>query len=104
VHRAKLKDGREVAVKVQYPGVEKTVAQDLKNLKVLLKTLGSIARDVMRQKVDDATIYEELEARLKEELDYVLEADNMTAYDAASPMILKSLFRKSSGPLSRAAC
>jgi len=80
VHRAKLKDGREVAVKVQYPGVEKTVAQDLKNLKVLLKTLGSIARDVMRQKVDDATIYDELEARLKEELDYVLEADNMTAY------------------------
>jgi len=80
VHRAKLKDGREAAVKVQYPGVEKTVAQDLKNLKLLLKTLGSIARDVMRQKVDDATIYAELEARLKEELDYVLEADNMTSY------------------------
>ena len=65
VHRAKLKDGREVAVKVQYPGVESTVEQDLKNLKILLNTLGALARDVMRQKVDVDTIYGELEERLK---------------------------------------
>ncbi|HXN84565.1 MAG TPA: AarF/ABC1/UbiB kinase family protein [Candidatus Binataceae bacterium] len=80
VHRAKLKDGRDVAVKVQYPGVEKTVDQDLQNLKLLLTTLGSLARDVMRQKVDVATVYGELEVRLKEELDYYLEARNMTEY------------------------
>jgi predicted unusual protein kinase regulating ubiquinone biosynthesis (AarF/ABC1/UbiB family) len=80
VHRAKLKDGRDVAVKVQYPGVARTVDQDLKNLKILLKTLGAIARDVMRQKVDVDTIYGELEARLKEELDYYLEARNMTEF------------------------
>jgi ubiquinone biosynthesis protein len=99
VHRAKLKDGRDVAVKVQYPGVEKTVDQDLQNLKLLLTTLGSLARDVMRQKVDVATIYGELEARLKEELDYYLEARNMTEYgksfaddpDIIIPQVVKDL-------------
>ena len=99
VHRAKLKDGRDVAVKVQYPGVEGTVDQDLKNLKILLKTLGSIARDVMRQKVDVNTIYGELEVRLKEELDYYLEARNMTEYgrffaddpDIIVPQVVKEL-------------
>ena len=99
VHRAKLKDGRDVAVKVQYPGVEGTVDQDLKNLKILLTTLGSIARDVMRQKVDVRTIYGELEARLKEELDYYLEARNMAEYgkffaddpDIIIPEVIKDL-------------
>jgi predicted unusual protein kinase regulating ubiquinone biosynthesis (AarF/ABC1/UbiB family) len=99
VHRAKLKDGRDVAVKVQYPGVEGTVNQDLKNLKVLLKTLGALARDVMRQKVDVNTIYGELEVRLKEELDYYLEARNMTEYgkffaddsDIIIPQVVKDL-------------
>jgi predicted unusual protein kinase regulating ubiquinone biosynthesis (AarF/ABC1/UbiB family) len=99
VHRAKLKDGRDVAIKVQYPGVERTVDQDLKNLKILLTTLGSIARDVMRQKVDVRTIYGELEVRLKEELDYYLEARNMTEYgkffaddpDIIIPHVIKDL-------------
>jgi predicted unusual protein kinase regulating ubiquinone biosynthesis (AarF/ABC1/UbiB family) len=99
VHRAKLKDGRDVAVKVQYPGVAGTVDQDLKNLKILLKTLGSIARDVMRQKVDVDTIYGELEVRLKEELDYYLEARNMTEFgkffaddpDIIIPQVVKDL-------------
>lgn len=99
VHRAKLKDGRDVAVKVQYPGVESTVDQDLKNLKILLTTLGSIARDVMRQKVDVRTIYGELEVRLKEELDYYLEGRNMTEYgkffaddpDIIIPEVVKDL-------------
>jgi predicted unusual protein kinase regulating ubiquinone biosynthesis (AarF/ABC1/UbiB family) len=82
VHRATLKDGREVAVKIQYPGVEKTVEQDLKNLRLLLRTLGSIARDVMRQKVEVETVYAELQVRLREELDYVFEARNMTEFGA----------------------
>jgi predicted unusual protein kinase regulating ubiquinone biosynthesis (AarF/ABC1/UbiB family) len=80
VHRARLKDGREVAVKVQYPGVEATVEEDLKNMKLLLRTLQAIGRDVMRQKVDTAAIYAELEARLREELDYVSEARNMREF------------------------
>ena len=80
VHRATTRDGREVAVKVQYPGVEKTVEQDLGNLKMLLMTLQAIGRDVMRQKIDCNAVYKELEERLREELDYVREARNMTEF------------------------
>ncbi|MGC1679522.1 MAG: AarF/ABC1/UbiB kinase family protein [Candidatus Binataceae bacterium] len=80
VHRATTRDGRDVAVKVQYPGVEKTVEQDLGNLKMLLMTLQAIGRDVMRQKIDCNAVYQELEERLREELDYVREARNMTEF------------------------
>jgi predicted unusual protein kinase regulating ubiquinone biosynthesis (AarF/ABC1/UbiB family) len=80
VHRARLKSGEEVAVKIQYPGVEETVEQDLGNLKLLLRTFQTIAGDLMRQKVDTATIYTELQERLREELDYVNEARNMNEF------------------------
>jgi ubiquinone biosynthesis protein len=80
VHRARLRDGRDVAVKVQYPGVADSVEQDLSNLKLLLRTLQAIARDVMRQKIDTDAIHAELQARLREELDYVNEARNMTQF------------------------
>jgi predicted unusual protein kinase regulating ubiquinone biosynthesis (AarF/ABC1/UbiB family) len=74
VHRATLRSGEQVAVKIQYPGVEQTVGQDLKNLKLLLTTLKAIAHDLMRQKIDVRTIYAELEERVSEELDYEQEA------------------------------
>jgi len=77
VHRAVLKSGEEVVVKVQYPGVEETVQQDLKNIKALLHTFMLIGRDVMRQKIDNTEIYAELEERLQEELDYLHEARNI---------------------------
>ncbi|HZO80232.1 MAG TPA: AarF/UbiB family protein [Candidatus Binataceae bacterium] len=76
VHRARLRTGEEVAVKVQYPGIDATVRQDLGNLKLLLRTLQAIAGDLMRQKIDTRTIYKELEERLVEELDYRIEARN----------------------------
>lgn len=82
VHRARLKSGEEVAVKIQYPGIDMTVRQDLGNLKLLLRTLQAIAGDVMRQKIDTRTVYHELEERLVEELDYRIEARNtMEFYD-----------------------
>jgi aarF domain-containing kinase len=80
VHRASLKTGEQVAVKIQYPGVEQTVGQDLKNLKLLLTTLKAIAHDLMRQKIDVRTLYAELEERLVEELDYEREAANMKTF------------------------
>ena len=76
VHRARLKNGEEVAVKVQYPGIDSTVRQDLGNLKLLLRTLQAIAGDLMRQKIETRTVYRELEERLIEELDYRIEARN----------------------------
>jgi predicted unusual protein kinase regulating ubiquinone biosynthesis (AarF/ABC1/UbiB family) len=80
VHRAKLKSGEEVAVKIQYPGVDATVEQDLGNLKLLLRTFQAIAGDLMRQKIDTKTVYAELQERLREELDYVNEARNIDEF------------------------
>lgn len=81
VHRATLKNGDDVVVKVQYPGVEETVVQDLKNLKALLHAFTLLTRDVLRQKNFDASeIYQEMEERLREELDYVHEANNLALF------------------------
>jgi predicted unusual protein kinase regulating ubiquinone biosynthesis (AarF/ABC1/UbiB family) len=80
VHRARLKTGEEVAVKIQYPGVDATVEQDLRNVKLLLRALQALAGDVMRQKIDTRSVYSELEERLREELDYVLEARNINEF------------------------
>ena len=80
VHRAQLWSGTQVVVKVQYPGVGETVEQDLKNLKALLNALTLIARDVMRQNFDATELYQEMEERLREELDYVNEAKNIAIF------------------------
>jgi predicted unusual protein kinase regulating ubiquinone biosynthesis (AarF/ABC1/UbiB family) len=80
VHKARLKSGEEVVVKVQYPGVDETVNQDLQNMKALLQTFTLIGRDVMRQKIDQSDVYRELEERLHEELDYVNEAKNIALF------------------------
>ncbi len=80
VHQAQLKSGEEVVVKVQYPGVDTTVEQDLKNLKALLQVFTLILRDVMRQNFDATEIYQEMEERLREEIDYVNEANNIAVF------------------------
>jgi len=80
VHRARLRNGEEVAVKIQYPGVEDTVEQDLRNLKLLLQAIKTIAHDMMRQKIETRQLYDELEERLREELDYVREARNLVVF------------------------
>lgn len=76
VHRARLKDGTEVVVKVQYPGVDKNVEGDLKNLKTLLSTGGFLG---YRRK-DLHEIFEEIRDRLYEELDYHAEASNIELF------------------------
>ncbi|MCX8072922.1 MAG: AarF/UbiB family protein [Candidatus Binatia bacterium] len=80
VHHARLHSGEDVVVKVQYPGVEDTVKQDLQNIKALLNVFTLIARDVMRQRVDPSDVYRELEERLYEELDYLNEASNIERF------------------------
>ncbi len=80
VHRAGLKSGEAVVVKIQYPGVDETVVQDLQNLKALLQIFTLITRDVLRQPFDASEIYQEMEERLREELDYVHEANNLALF------------------------
>ncbi len=72
VHRGVLKDGREVAVKIQYPNADRMVTADLKNLKALLGNLVGLFTDI-----DFEPIWEEVKERLFEELDYLKEADNI---------------------------
>jgi len=71
VYRASLRDGREVAVKVQYPGVAAAVRADMQNLGLILRVLKRIAPGM-----DPKAIGEEIRDRIEEELDYELEAQN----------------------------
>jgi len=71
VHRAITKDGRAVAVKVQYPGIARSITSDLRNV-ALLRRVVSAAFPGM----DMQSLIEELGERLREEVDYLLEADN----------------------------
>jgi predicted unusual protein kinase regulating ubiquinone biosynthesis (AarF/ABC1/UbiB family) len=69
VYRARLSDGRRVAVKVQYPGVDAAVRADLSNLGLLLHAARRIA-----PRLNPEAVADELRERLTEELDYEHEA------------------------------
>jgi predicted unusual protein kinase regulating ubiquinone biosynthesis (AarF/ABC1/UbiB family) len=71
VYRAQLHDGREVAVKVQYPGVAGAVRADMQNLDMIMRLLKR-----MTPGLDVKAISEEINERIIEELDYELEAQN----------------------------
>jgi predicted unusual protein kinase regulating ubiquinone biosynthesis (AarF/ABC1/UbiB family) len=74
VYRAKLPDGRRVAVKVQYPGVAAAVRADMQNLGLILRLAKRIAPGM-----DPKAIGSEIRNRIEEELDYELEAQNQRA-------------------------
>src|SRR3954468_6300873 len=71
VYRAKLHDGRDVAVKVQYPGVAAAVRADMQNLGIILRLMKRIAPGM-----DVKATADEIRARIGDELDYELEASN----------------------------
>ncbi len=71
VHRATTRDGAEVVVKVQYPGVAEAVETDLRNAMLLLPLVKRLAPGL-----DVKALASELRERITEELDYELEAQN----------------------------
>lgn len=77
VHRARLKDGTDVVVKVQYPGVDEAIRADLDNYGMLMAISGAIMPNV-----DVGPIVRELQERLTEELDYTIEAKNQADFRA----------------------
>ena len=77
VHRAMTHDGRAVAVKVQYPGVDEAVSSDLDNVGLLFAGMGQLFPGF-----DHKPFVEELRERLVEELDYRLEADHQRFFAA----------------------
>jgi predicted unusual protein kinase regulating ubiquinone biosynthesis (AarF/ABC1/UbiB family) len=79
VHRAVTDDGREVIVKVQYPGVDDSVDSDLSHLKFALRASGLVNA---AQRKALGKVFEEVRARLHEELDYTNEALNVRRFRA----------------------
>ncbi len=78
VHRGVWWDGREVAVKVQYPGAGDALRADLAQITRLGRTFGG-----MLPGIDVKPILDELNERLVEELDYRLEAEAQDAFAMA---------------------
>jgi len=75
VYRARLHDGREVAVKVQYPGVAQAVRADLQNLGLIMRVAKRVAPGM-----DAKAMTREIRERLTDELDYEHEAQNHRAF------------------------
>jgi predicted unusual protein kinase regulating ubiquinone biosynthesis (AarF/ABC1/UbiB family) len=71
VYRARTRDGRDVAVKVQYPGIAEAVEADLRGIGVLLPLVKRLAPGL-----DAKAIARELRERIGEELDYEIEAQH----------------------------
>ncbi|MBO0962198.1 AarF/ABC1/UbiB kinase family protein [Neobacillus sp. MM2021_6] len=77
VHKAVMKSGEEVAIKVMRPGIEATVSLDLATLKVLI---AFARRTKMGKFVDLKNVYQEFEEVITEELDYLKEAKNLESF------------------------
>ncbi|MGZ8176620.1 ABC1 kinase family protein [Williamsia sp. SKLECPSW1] len=75
VHRGTWADGRDVAVKIQYPGADHALRADLKTL----SRLSSIIQR-MTPGTDVRALVDELIARTEDELDYQAEANNQRAF------------------------
>lgn len=75
VHRATLKDGTLVVVKVQYPGAASALAADLKNIDVLLRAAGGVM-GAMGAQLKGQGYFDEVASELTLETDYVREARN----------------------------
>lgn len=78
VHKAVWSDGREVAVKIQYPGADEALRADLKTIQRLVGVFKQLAPGV-----DIQGIVDELIERTDMELDYRLEAENQRAFAKA---------------------
>lgn len=77
VHRGRWHDGREVAIKIQYPGAGEALMADLRQLGRVARTFGAMVPGI-----DIKPLVAELQDRVAEELDYTLEAEAQRAFAA----------------------
>lgn len=75
VHRARTRDGRLLAVKVQYPGVAKSIDADVDNVATLLRVSGLLPREL-----DVAPLLAEAKRQLNEEADYRREGEQLRRF------------------------
>jgi predicted unusual protein kinase regulating ubiquinone biosynthesis (AarF/ABC1/UbiB family) len=77
VHRARTRDGRDVALKIQYPGVARSVDSDVDNVVALLRMFRMFPSDF-----DVAALAAEAKRQLRQEADYLVEARFLSRYGA----------------------
>ena len=77
VHKVITMDGRMLAVKVQYPGVKKSIDSDVDNVATLIKLTGLVPKSL-----DINPLLQEAKTQLHQEADYVREADMLNRYRA----------------------
>lgn len=75
VHRATLKDGRDLAIKVQYPGIRGAIDSDVENVAAFLRYSG-----VLPSGMDTAPLLDDVKRQLHEEADYLQEAAGLTRF------------------------
>jgi predicted unusual protein kinase regulating ubiquinone biosynthesis (AarF/ABC1/UbiB family) len=75
VHRATAKDGRDLALKIQYPGVAKSINSDVDNMAMFMR----LAK-VLPVEMDISGIVAETKRQLKQEADYIIEAKYLRDY------------------------
>jgi predicted unusual protein kinase regulating ubiquinone biosynthesis (AarF/ABC1/UbiB family) len=75
VHRARTRDGRELALKIQYPGVAKSIASDVDNVATLLRMA-----NVLPLAIDVRGIANEAKRQLQQEADYIAEGRFLEQY------------------------
>lgn len=72
VHRAQTRDGRDLAIKVQYPGVARSIDSDVQNVATLIRMSGLLPKDL-----DIDPLLTEAKAQLHDEADYLRERDQI---------------------------
>jgi aarF domain-containing kinase len=77
VHRARAADGRELAIKIQYPGVARSITSDVDNVAALLRLANLLPVDL-----DVSGLAAEAKRQLRQEADYLLEAKFLERYRA----------------------
>ena len=77
VHRALARDGRMLAIKVQYPGVAQSIDSDVDNVATLLRVSGLLPKEL-----DIAPLLKAAKEQLHEEADYRREGEQMQLYAA----------------------
>ena len=75
VHRARTREGQDLAIKVQYPGIRAAIDSDVDNVSALMRYSGAVPRGL-----DLRPLMEDAKRQLHEEADYLREADALEAF------------------------
>ena len=99
MHRACLRDGDCIVVKVQYPGIEEVIAADIRALKLIVRILRFLYKQINLD-----VIFSEFSRIVSEELDYLLEGKNAETFARNFAKNRASRSPSCTGPIRRPRC